>query len=185
MKTIKFIAMSIAGLIVLFLVILASTSLLGDSATASSSSGASTNSVQGADVGVQTVTVKVAGSSYVMEPSVLKKGIPVRMIADMKTFQGCSKAVTIPSFNVLKYVSQGDNVIEFTPTQTGTFKIACSMNMYRGTFTVVDENAGTAEVQAAQQAVQVAQQQESLKQTSGGSCGAGSGSGGCGCGMMG
>jgi len=52
----------------------------------------------------------------------------------MSTVVGCSRDIVISSFGVRKAVSPGDNIIEFTPDKTGTINIACSMNMYRGTF---------------------------------------------------
>ncbi|HIH31836.1 TPA: hypothetical protein HA235_03950 [Candidatus Woesearchaeota archaeon] len=85
---------------------------------------------------VQTAKLSVSGSSYILEPSIFKKDVPVKIIADISSMPGCSKAVTIPAFRLLKVVSNKDNVITFTPTKTGTFKIACSMNMYTGTLTV-------------------------------------------------
>ena len=69
--------------------------------------------------------------------SEFEKDIPVRIEADMGKMPGCSKSIVISAFNVRKTVTSGDNLIEFTPTKTGTFTIACSMNMYRGVFTVV------------------------------------------------
>ncbi|MGV8086369.1 MAG: hypothetical protein ACP5N1_01935 [Candidatus Woesearchaeota archaeon] len=84
----------------------------------------------------QTVKLSVTGGTYVLTPSVLKKDIPVRMEADLNSLKGCSRDVVISAFNVRKYVKAGDNIITFTPTKTGIINIACSMNMYRGTFTV-------------------------------------------------
>jgi len=84
----------------------------------------------------QTATLSVSDATYILEPSTFKKDVPVNIIANVGSMPGCSKAVTIPAFGVLKYVSVQDNIITFTPTKTGTFKIACSMNMYTGTFTV-------------------------------------------------
>lgn len=89
---------------------------------------------------VENVVLKVVGGRYVLEPSTLKKGIPVRMTADLNSVVGCSRDIVISAFGVRKYVSQGDNVIEFTPTKAGTINIACSMNMYKGTFTVEQGN---------------------------------------------
>jgi plastocyanin domain-containing protein len=86
---------------------------------------------------VQDVKLSVSGGTYVLTPSVLKKDIPVRLEADLATLRGCSRNVVISLFGVRKYVKEGDNIITFTPTKTGTINIACSMNMYRGTFTVV------------------------------------------------
>jgi plastocyanin domain-containing protein len=118
----------------------------------------------------QEVILSMENWKYVVTPSTLKKGIPVRMTADTKKLVGCSADVTIRDFGVRKYVKSGDNVIEFTPTKTGTIVIACSMNMYSGSFEVIDEANpdSPAEVQA------------TIPVSSGGSCG--SGGGGCGCG---
>jgi len=96
---------------------------------------ATTNTANAGEV--QNVKLSVSGGTYVLTPSVLKKGVPVRMVADLSTVRGCSRDVVISAFGVRKYVSEGDNIITFTPTTTGTINIACSMNMYRGTFTVV------------------------------------------------
>ena len=88
---------------------------------------------------VQIVNLKmVNGYQYILEPSALKKGVKARMIADVSTMSGCMRSITIPAFNVYKTVSEKDNIIEFTPTKTGTFAIACSMNMGQGSFTVID-----------------------------------------------
>jgi hypothetical protein len=127
---------------------------------------------------VQEVSLKVVGSSYVLNPSVLKKGVPVRMTADINNMPGCSKGFRIPDFSVTKSIRPGDTVVEFTPDKTGTFTIACFMNMYRGTFSVTDDgSAPTGE--AAKQATQV---QATVAKPSGGGCTMGAGGGGCGCG---
>ena len=85
---------------------------------------------------VQHVKLSVSGGTYILTPSVLKKGVPVQLEADLASMKGCSRSVVISEFNVRKYVQPGDNIIEFTPTKTGTIRIACSMNMYTGSFTV-------------------------------------------------
>jgi hypothetical protein len=84
----------------------------------------------------QTAKLSVSGSNYILQPSTFKKGVPVKIIADIGRMPGCSKVVTIPAFNVFKSVSDTDNIITFTPTKTGTFKMVCTMNMYTTTFTV-------------------------------------------------
>lgn len=86
----------------------------------------------------QVARLYVQGIKYVLSPSEFKKDIPVRIEADMSKLPGCSRSVVISAFGVRKVLSSKDNTIEFTPTKTGTFNIACSMNMYRGTFTVID-----------------------------------------------
>jgi plastocyanin domain-containing protein len=119
---------------------------------------------------VQDVQLKVVGGNYILSPSILKKGVKVHMVVDMSTVVGCSRDIVISSFGVRKAVSPGDNIIEFTPDKTGTINIACSMNMYRGTFQVTDDGNPQVGVQAASAPVA----------PSAGSCGASGG--GCGCG---
>lgn len=116
----------------------------------------------------QEVKLSMIGSTYKLEPSVLKKDVPVRMEVDLNTVSGCMRGVVIPSFGVNQYVSTGDNIIEFTPTKSGTFNIACTMNMGRGNFDVVDSDGTKTDYVEAAPAV-----------AEGGSCG---GSGSCGCG---
>ncbi len=116
----------------------------------------------------QVVKLSVEGGNYVLTPSTFKKDVPVRIEADVSKMPGCSKSIVISAFNIRKGVSEGNNIIEFTPNKAGTFNIACSMNMYKGTFTVL-ENDGTKPAYVEQ------------KLPSGSSCGM-AGGGGCGCG---
>ncbi len=87
---------------------------------------------------VQVAKIRVDGGQYIIEPSSFKKGITVRLEGDLSNMPGCSKSIVISAFNVKKSLSNGDNIIEFTPDKAGTFNIACSMNMYKGTFTVLE-----------------------------------------------
>ncbi len=117
--------------------------------------------------GVQEITLSVQGGTYQPNPIRVKKGIPVRLVADISAMPGCSKSIVMPDFGVRKVVRQGDNIIEFTPSQSGKFSFSCSMGMYRGTI-VVEDTDGT-----------VAAFTGTAPKASGGSCGVG---GGCGCG---
>jgi plastocyanin domain-containing protein len=87
---------------------------------------------------VQVVKLSVENGKYVMNPSELKINVPVRIEADLSNLPGCSKSIVISSFNVRKSFTSSDNTVEFTPDKAGTFNIACSMNMYRGTFVVLE-----------------------------------------------
>jgi uncharacterized protein len=94
---------------------------------------------------VQEVSLQFKNYAYVLEPETFTAGVPVRMEVDLSTVYGCMRDVRIPAFGVSQYVSEGNNIIEFTPTKTGTFNIMCSMNMGRGTFTVVDQTGTTSD----------------------------------------
>lgn len=119
---------------------------------------------------VQEVKLTFKNYQYQLEPSTLQKDVPVRMTVDLNSVSGCMRDVVIPSFGVKKYVSSNDNVIEFTPDKAGTFNIACSMNMGRGRFDVVDSSGSTSGFV-----------EEAPAEVAGGSCG-GASAGGCGCG---
>jgi len=128
---------TIAIICVLFLVALVAVSFSLFGHAGASSGGTNINANVVAPQGdVQTATLSVAGSSYILEPSTFKKDVPVRITADISSMPGCSKVVTIPAFSVFKAVTANDNVITFTPTKTGTFRMACTMSMYTTTFTV-------------------------------------------------
>lgn len=116
---------------------------------------------------VQVVKVHVEGSQYIFEPTSVKKGVPVRLEADMTRMPGCSRGVMSSELGIRKTFTSQDNVLEFTPTKAGTFYIACSMNMYKGTLTVLESDGSTPTYVQKPTA-------------SGMSCGAGGG--GCGCG---
>ena len=125
------------------------------------------NAIANSDGNAQTAKMYVEGSQYIIEPNSFKVGVPVRIEADMSQMPGCSKSVMIPSFNVRKSLSVSNNVIEFTPDKSGTFNIACSMNMYRGEFTVLQSDGTKSNY---------VEQASSTESTCGG------GGGGCGCG---
>lgn len=87
---------------------------------------------------VQHVKLTFDAKGYVVTPSTVTKGIPVKMEVDLRTVKGCMRTVVIDAFNVKKTVKEGDTTIEFTPTKTGTIQIVCGMNMGKGSFTVVE-----------------------------------------------
>ncbi len=89
--------------------------------------------------GIQIVTVKLSSNSY--EPIVVQKGIPVRWViqADRASINGCNNRIIIPSLKKEKSLVPGDNVIEFTPTQSGIVPFSCWMGMIKSRITVVDD----------------------------------------------
>ncbi|MEM4637673.1 MAG: hypothetical protein QXK76_01435 [Candidatus Woesearchaeota archaeon] len=126
----------------------------------------------------QEAVLSMRNWEYVVTPSTFKKGVPIRMTVDLNTVVGCARDVVIKDFGVRKYVKQGDNIIEFTPTKTGTITIACSMNMFFGKFEVVDV------INSQTKSIRISETQSSVETTntpskSIGSCGMNSG--GCGC----
>jgi len=89
--------------------------------------------------GIQIVTTELSPGKY--EPITVQKGIPVKWTirAEKKDINGCNNEIIIPKFNTSKKLEPGDNIIEFTPTETGTFAYSCWMGMIRSKITVVED----------------------------------------------
>lgn len=87
---------------------------------------------------IQTVTTKLTSGQY--EPITVQKGVPVKWIikAEKSDINGCNNEIIVPKFNVQKKLQAGDNIIEFTPTESGTFAYSCWMGMIRSKISVVD-----------------------------------------------
>ncbi|HHW01040.1 MAG TPA: heavy metal transporter [Clostridiaceae bacterium] len=103
------------------------------------SSGTQSSGVATVRDGVQIVTTNLSSGSY--EPITVQKGIPVKWTIKAKKgdINGCNNEIIIPKFNISKKLEPGDNIIEFTPAQTGTFAYSCWMGMIRSKITVVDD----------------------------------------------
>jgi len=125
------------------------------------------NTLATATNGVQTIQLSVQGTTYYPNPIRVKIGVPVQLVADINNMPGCSKSIVIPEFNIRKTVSASDNIIEFTPNKSGTFKFSCSMNMYQGQIIVENADGSVASYTGS-------------ASISGATCGGPSG--GCGCG---
>jgi uncharacterized protein len=101
--------------------------------------------------GVQVIQSTLASSAY---PNItVQAGIPVQwtITAPQGSINGCNERLYIPEYNIEYTFVQGDNLIEFTPTNTGTFQYTCWMGMIRATITVTEPNADpTAQASAAQ-----------------------------------
>ncbi|NLU51535.1 MAG: heavy metal transporter [Clostridiaceae bacterium] len=89
--------------------------------------------------GIQIVTTELSPGKY--EPITVQKGIPVKWTirAEKKDINGCNNEIIIPKYNTSKKLEPGDNIIEFTPTGTGTFAYSCWMGMIRSKITVVED----------------------------------------------
>lgn len=68
-----------------------------------------------------------------------KKGIPVELNIDDKVqLGGCMSVMVIPQYNVATSIKLGQNKLNFTPTQAGTFPITCSMGLKMAEINVID-----------------------------------------------
>ena len=129
--------------------------------------------------GVQVVRMKETGSGYSPNNFTIKLGIPVKWVIDAQAPFSCASSLVMQKFNIRKNLVKGENIIEFTPKETGRIPFSCSMGMYTGVFNVIDKDGNSA---AAINTVRAA-----TPRASGGGCGGGgaasaAAAGGCGCG---
>ena len=85
-------------------------------------------------------TIKIAANNRGYNPNIVyvQKGIPTEFIIDGESINFCNNKIVIPSMNIEKSLSSGENVIEFTPGN-GDISYSCWMGMIRGTIKVVDD----------------------------------------------
>ena len=90
---------------------------------------------------VQTVTISLKPDRFV--PLVVQKGIPVHWIiqVDAENLNECNKAIHIPKFAIDREFSPGQNLVEFTPLESGEFVYTCWMGMIKSKIIVVDDLA--------------------------------------------
>ena len=86
---------------------------------------------------VQVIQMVENGSGYTPNNFVIKKDVPVRLEIDAQQPYSCASTIVIPQLGIRKQLEAGKNIIEFTPAEVGTIKFSCSMNMYRGSFSVI------------------------------------------------
>jgi hypothetical protein len=88
---------------------------------------------------IQEVGFKLTSNGY--EPIVVQKGIPVKfnIRADQSNINSCNGTIVIPEYNAQIDLKSGDNIIEFTPTESGTIGYSCWMGMINSSIIVVDD----------------------------------------------
>lgn len=133
-------------------------SLLPGNSQAVGSSGANISKATLKD-GVQTINMTADGRGYTPNVLYVKKGVPVKWIIDGKQITSCNNAIVVPSLNIKQQLNNGENVIEFTPTDKD-LNFSCWMGMIRGVIKVVD-NLDT---------VDTSKSDPSLPPAGGGSC---------------
>lgn len=107
----------------------------------SSQAQAGTANIAKIENGVQVVTTGLSSGRY--EPILVQKGIPVKWTIQAKDgdINGCNNSIVVPKLNLSKDLAVGDNVIEFTPEESGEIPYSCWMGMIRSKITVVDDLA--------------------------------------------
>lgn len=77
----------------------------------------------------------------------IQAGKPVKWIIDAPKsgINGCNYRMFLPEYGITHTFQEGENVIEFTPSDTGTFPYTCWMGMIRGSIRVTDGSAAPQE----------------------------------------
>lgn len=88
--------------------------------------------------GIQVVNTELKGGAY--EPIVVEVGKPVKwnIQGSRGSLNGCNQKIIVKEYGIEKDLEIGDNIIEFTPTETGTYTYSCWMGMIRSKIYVVN-----------------------------------------------
>jgi len=84
----------------------------------------------------QVIEMHVVNSGFSPATLKIKKGIPVKWVIKGDQLSGCTNKIIVPSLKISKSLVAGDNIIEFTPTKSGTIPFSCWMGMVQGKFIV-------------------------------------------------
>ena len=87
--------------------------------------------------GVQIVSMTETSRGYTPNDFTIIKGMPVRWVITANAPYSCASGLIVPSLNIEKQLTPGENTIEFTPSNVGSIPFSCSMGMYTGNFNVV------------------------------------------------
>lgn len=91
--------------------------------------------------GVQVINSTLAPGSY---PDIIVQAeIPVRWIIDAPagSINGCNYKMLVEEYGIEYSFQEGENVIEFTPSDAGTYGYTCWMGMIHGNIYVTDQNS--------------------------------------------
>jgi hypothetical protein len=100
---------------------------------------------------VQRVTTTFTSGDYL--PITVREDIPVvwTIHVSERDLNGCNNQMTIPTYGIVKKLVPGDNIIEFTPADSGVVAYSCWMGMIRSTIKVKGEEDRTEQDPSGQQ----------------------------------
>jgi len=98
--------------------------------------------------GYQEIRMTVENNGWTPDKFILKKGVPVHWIINGVEVLSCNGGIQVPKYNLKFEILQGEQTINFTPTESGVVPWSCWMGMIPGTFVVVDDinSADTAKI---------------------------------------
>lgn len=100
--------------------------------------------------GVQLVESELTASGY--PDLMVQEGVPVRwnLYAAPGSLNSCNNAIVIPEYGIEVALQEGDNLIEFTPGESGTIPYSCWMGMINADIRVVPDLAAAGDVESTQ-----------------------------------
>lgn len=89
--------------------------------------------------GYQIIEIVATNSGYKTKTTNIKKGIPVKLKVISNNVQSCARSFIIPSLGINTLLpTNGEEIIEFTPTEKGLLNFSCGMGMYTGSFNITE-----------------------------------------------
>ncbi len=83
------------------------------------------------------VEISVTSEGFVPAQIKAKAGTPLTLVVTRKTDKTCATEIVIKEFNINKPLPLNDTVtVELTPTQPGSIRFACAMDMIAGVINV-------------------------------------------------
>lgn len=121
--------------------------------------------------GQQVIRMTQDSGGYSPNSFTIQRGVPVKWVITSTDPSGCAASLVSQQLGVRTTLKRGENIIEFTPKETGKIRFMCSMGMFTGTFNVVEGAVAEEAAPSTEEKAPVA--------------GCGGGGGGCGCGSGG
>jgi len=101
----------------------------------------SQNAAKITEAGYQEIRMEVNRNGWAPDTFTLVKDVPVGWIINGKEITSCNKGIQVPKYGLNFEVEPGEQVIEFTPTESGVVPWSCWMGMIPGKFIVQDKPA--------------------------------------------
>jgi len=86
--------------------------------------------------GYQVIYMEAEATAYKPDKFILRYGIPVKWVINVRELSSCNKRIIIPSLDMTIDLKPGLQIAEFTPLQMGAISWSCYMGMIPGTFIV-------------------------------------------------
>ena len=111
----------------------------------------SDNSAAGKEQGADDTDIQIIDGKQVINSTLLpgsypnitvQTNTPVKWTINAPTgsINGCNYKMLISEYSIEYDFQEGENVIEFTPTESGTYPYSCWMGMIRGNIVVTDSS---------------------------------------------